>query len=315
MLFDEVMLSALPAESRFKVEKLDADRQAAVAAYRAASDREQAARQELQMREGVVSRQIRDVGHIAAWSAAESERLTKERDDRLTAPLEPLRRAHQAARDARERAAEAQARFSFLHDAAGWLQENVRPGVTFHHCAATPPKTPKGIPAAIDQIRAELVALDEQQQAIENAPAPPDDLLARSVAEIDRMAQRGELHIDPRSRGPSPLDLEAKLKISATPVPGDAGPILMPTGTGAGPLIAWLCRDLLVERVERMIADLPAKGCMTDAERDAQLAEIAERKLSLERVEEALVCSAAAAGLTIERRREADPRAVLEVEI
>lgn len=315
MLFDEVMLSALPAESRFKVEKLDADRQAAVAAYRAASDREQATRQELQMREGVVSRQIAERGPIAAWSAAESERLTKERDARLIEPLEPLRRAHQAALDARERAAEAQARFSFLHDAAGWLQRNVRPGVTFHHCAATPPKTPKGIPAAIDQIRAELVALNKQRDVVENAPLPPEELLARCVSEIDRMAEQGALRIDPRSRGPSPLDLEAKLKISATPVPGDAGPILMPTGTGAGPLIAWLCRDLLAERVERMIADLPTKGCLTDAEREAQLAEIAGRRLELERVEESLIVAAANAGLTIDRRREADPRAVLEVEI
>src|SRR5690606_28045670 len=173
--FDETLLAALPDASRAKIERIDADRMAAAAAYRSASDREPAARQELQMREGVVSRQIRDLGPIAAWSAAESERLTKERDDRLTAPLEPLRRAHQAARDARERAAEVQARFAFLDGVERWLQENVRPGASFRHCAVPAPKAPKGIPAAVDQIRSELNALDEQRHAVENAPAPPDD--------------------------------------------------------------------------------------------------------------------------------------------
>src|SRR5690606_19867994 len=121
------------------------------------------------------------------------------------------------------------------------------------------------------------------------APAPPDDLLARAVVEIDAIAERGALQLNPRARGPSPLALNDKLRIGTIPVAGDSGPILAPVGTGCGALLVWLCRDLLVERVERMIADLPTTGCLTDAERDAQLAEIAEKRLRLERIEESLI--------------------------
>ncbi len=52
---------------------------------------------------------------------------------------------------------------------------------------------------------------------------------------------------------------------------------------------------------------------LPEAERDVLLAAIAEHRLRLERREEALIVAALASGLRVQRRPDADPRALLEI--
>src|SRR5690606_27764090 len=118
-------------------------------------------------------------------------------------------------------------------------------------------KAPKGYVVEVERIRREIESLDAQWKAVESAPAPSDDLLARCIAEIDALAERGALRIDPRSRGPAPLRLDETLRIGAVPVPGDGGLSFMPIGSGLGPTLVWLCRESLIERVTQEIEALP----------------------------------------------------------
>lgn len=315
-MLDERLLEGLPEETCAKLRRLEADRAAAAAAYHAAADAAQEARTELQLKEGLVSQKLRELGPVAAWSASESERRTAERDAELTAPLEPLRRRLHAALDAQERAAEVRARFAFLERIESWLRDNIGLGRTFRRCAVSPPKAPKGFPAAIDQIRAELRALNERRLEVENAPLPPNELLARAVAEIDALAQRGALRVNPTARGPEPVtSLNEALRIAAVPVPEANGLNIFSPGAGGGTLWVWLHRDALVERVEQMIGELPAKGCLTDEERKARLDEIDGKRLEVERAEEALICLAEQNGQVITRRPDASPIAILEIEL
>lgn len=93
-----------------------------------------------------------------------------------------------------------------------------------------------------------------------------------------------------------------------------APPVLTVAG-GADPTlqIAELRAAIAVlnARVEALIsADALT---LPEAERDVLLDAIAEHRLRLERREEALVVAALASGLTVQRRRDADPRALLEI--
>jgi hypothetical protein len=307
MLFGDHLLKLLPAKSREKVVRLEADREAAHAAYRAASDREREARNEFLLRQSIVARQIAEMGPVAALNLAEAAKATEERNQRLIADLEPLERRHEAAVTARDRAAEAWEKFAFLEDCASWLS-NVGAGVTLTHFAVPAPKAPRGFAAKVDEIRLELGALEEQWIATENAPAPADELLRRAIAEIDAVAEQGALTINPRTRSPRPLRLAERLTLGSM---GQSGAALI--GDGGGPLFIWLMRDALVERVKKLIAELPQGGALSDIEREKRFAEIAARRLELERMEEACICEAEKQGQLIPRRRDADPRAVLEV--
>jgi hypothetical protein len=77
-------------------------------------------------------------------------------------------------------------------------------------------------------------------------------------------------------------------------------------------VVAWLHRDMLIERLEREVDDLDDDSqALDDAERGFREADVAARMLQTERVEESFIEQAEAAGQTIARRPDADPRAVL----
>lgn len=309
-MFTEDLLKLLPPKSREKVIRLDGDRDAAHAAYSAASDREQAARQELTLREGLLRRKLDELGPVGAWTKSEADRLTEERNAALFSEIEPLRQRHAAALAARERATEVWRRYAFLDECAQWLR-NLGTGVALKHCAVPPPKAPKGFVAEVDKIRSELAALDDGWTAVEKAPAPTEDLIGRAIRAIDEIAERGKPNVDVTSRGGDPVQLAKLLSVKAerysdvTLLSGDAGAAFW----------TWLWRDEIVERITALIKEAPQKGALTDADRDRRFADIAARRLELERLEEACILAAEQQGQLIPRRREADPRAVLEVEV
>src|SRR5690606_811454 len=95
---------------------------------------------------------------------------------------------------------------------------------------------------------------------------------------------------------------------------GDGGTHFALSGDAGAAFYAWLHRDEIAARITGMIdAAVPKSGVLTDDQRDAEFSRISAKRLELERAEEALIVAMEAEGRTIQRRRDADPRAVLEI--
>ena len=316
-VFTDEMLSRLPAESRTKVERLDSDRDAAHAAVRAASDALQEARREHGLADASARQRLgaprgysidlHPAAVIMAERAREAERDAEAA--RLLAPVEAARRRLDAAVAAHQRAVENWEKYAFLENAAAWL-ERAGPGASFRHFTVPAPKAPKGGYAAeVDRIRGELAKLDDAWQAAEVAPAPVVDLVARAVASIDAMADRGKPTVYATSRGGDPIHLGDQTGVAAVQI-GEATRL---HGDAGAAFWCWLLRDMMVERVTALIEQAPQKGVLTDEQREQRFAEISAKRLEMERLEEAAIVGAEQQGQTIPRRREADPRAILEI--
>jgi hypothetical protein len=79
-------------------------------------------------------------------------------------------------------------------------------------------------------------------------------------------------------------------------------------------LIAWLFRDRLAEMIEREIDELADdKHALDPQQRTERERDLVAQVLETERLEEAMIEAAAADGLEIGRRPDADPRAVLQL--
>lgn len=325
MDFPENILAILPAPSRAKLESLLIERDAARAAYRAASDAEMQARQEFGLAEGAARQRLAmpagvniDVHPAAALArpTKAQERERSETEARLMAPVDAAKRRLDLALDARERAAERQSSFAYLEGVAAWLNRAAAFGIgRLKHHAPAAPKSRDPV-AEVQKLRAELAALDEAWTAAENAPAPASELKSRFIAELDAIAAKGAPQVNHTARAGSPVNLAAALRMKHEPVslPGADAPHFALAGDAGASFFAWLHRDLIAERITSMIdAAAPATGALTDDERDARFTEISARRLEIERQEEALLCAMEAEGRRVERRRDADPRAILEV--
>ncbi|NTA46869.1 hypothetical protein G6L34_02020 [Agrobacterium tumefaciens] len=150
---------------------------------------------------------------------------------------------------------------------------------------------------AVTKVRENIVAVSQERRRIELAPVPAAELAEKAVAGLDGMAAQGAPSFDPRIRGRDPFKLDHHL-----------------THPGVGvAFLLFLFRDEIVERLTAIIGD-DVPGALTDADRGKLLAKADAKRLDLERQEEALIVEAAQTGLHIERRPDADVRAVLGVE-
>ncbi|WP_025090241.1 hypothetical protein [Brucella intermedia] len=304
------ILDALPAAARLKLERLASDRDAAHAAYRAASDREQEARIELGRVSGLAQRQKEaQQGFSLSFQGGEQKEDAADAEARVDAPVEAAKRALQVAVDARDRAAERQAAFAFLEGVETWLRRTATPGAPFREAKIDPAlvKVRGDSATEIAKVRARIERIEADFAKVEGAPTPAADLKARAFAEIDRIADAGALTVHPASRSGEPLGLARKLAIGT----GNNGSIV---GTGGADVLVWLLRDQLKAAVASQIDALPQENALSDDAREAEFRAIAAERLDLERLEEAYVTQAEANGQTITRRYDLDPRAFLEIE-
>ncbi|KAB2681387.1 hypothetical protein [Brucella pseudintermedia] len=302
------ILDTLPATSRLKLERLASDRAAAYAAYRAASDLEQAARIEFGQVSGLAQRQA-EAGQGLSFQGDGQKEDAAAAEARLDAPVEAAKRALQVAVDARERAAERQNAFGFLENVETWLRRTATPGASFREAKIDPAlvKVRGDIATEIAKVRARIERIEADFAKVEGAPTPAVDLKARAFAEIDRIADAGALKVHPASRSAEPLGLARKLALGT----GSGGSIV---GTGGTDIFVWLLRDQMKAAIASQIDQFPASGALSDDEREAAFRQIAEQRLELERIEEHLIATAAVDGRHIARRADADPRAVLGIE-
>lgn len=159
---------------------------------------------------------------------------------------------------------------------------------------APPIRIPKG--ATIDGLRKQIADLAAEAEAVQSAPAPRSDAAKRIAAAVEALAARGARPVDARRRSGDPARIADALH-------GDSGLHFL----------VWAFRE---EIAAKLIAELPKDGPTVLTDRQQQrLAELAEERLRLERVEEALVEAAEAEGRTIARRPDASPWAILGVEV
>ena len=223
-------------------------------------------------------------------------------------PVERAKRALDHAMEAHERATARWQEFAFLENVHSWLARIIHSRTKLVHRPATMAEV-ESFADEVARIRREIVALYDEWRVVEAAPSLPDDYRARVIEEIEDLAARGALQVDLRDRDPRPLGLVQALTLGTKPV-GDRVSI---TGDAGAALWVWLHKDALVARVSALIDAAPAENAMSYEEREAAFRAIVEKKLSLEFLEEATICAAANGEISIPRRPDCDPRAVLEV--
>lgn len=205
--------------------------------------------------------------------------------DRITAPIvagwKDVQR-HRAMVDKLKQAWEAH---SFLAEVKSWLSDNPGP----HRTAAVPAVKSKDHAAAVAEIREKLAEIEDKIHATETAPLTLGELQAAAASAVDYIATRAAPSIYMESQSP-------------VAVRDDAG------------FIIWALRETIKAAVNKELAERHDGNGLSLFDRAAELSALAAEKLQLERQEEAHIMAAASAGQTIERRREADPRALLEVE-
>lgn len=150
---------------------------------------------------------------------------------------------------------------------------------------------------AVETMRTDRLQLLDNRDAIEAMATPRDEAIAALDAGLDSLADRA---------------VEA-VSISSLTRPARA-PTFVPN-VADGDLLGLLIaanrdniRDIIVDRLDEFYAQHAA---MSAADKAAAILKIDAELLDLELAEEGAIRAAEAAGLAIERREDADPRAVL----
>lgn len=159
---------------------------------------------------------------------------------------------------------------------------------------------------AVAAVRQEIEELTAKLRAIDDAPLPAAETKGRAVALIKGLAEAGAPEIDgllagiDEIRWPSEFALVGERGLPLINVPA---------------LLAFLFPDVLTKKIVAMIEDEAADqdDAIAATDRPKMKAQIHEALLLACRIEEVLVTEAAEAGSEIDRRGEADVRAVLGI--
>lgn len=175
-------------------------------------------------------------------------------------------------------------------------------------------ETPAAAVARVRRRREELVA---ERDAIRAAPRPVAEIKADLARQVERLAQAGRPNLAetidrggligfPRRRAEVEQWRSTDAGSRREPLPPS---VSVPD---APAMFAWLFREDLLRACEREIDGLvDDASALGTAERRARETAIAREILAVEREEEDFVTAAEAAGVEIERRGDADFRAVL----
>jgi BMFP domain-containing protein YqiC len=143
----------------------------------------------------------------------------------------------------------------------------------------------------LDTIRHRIAELKVEARAIADAPVPLEEAVADLDACLDHMAGHRQFNVGMHLYPSDPIAWP-KLDVAELFVT-------------LRPMIRAARLDAIQRELSTRLPGLPRQ------ERDARLNEIDQQLLTLERAEEAMIEEAAAAGITIARRVDADPRAAL----
>lgn len=306
MEFHEHLLEKLPKKSRAKVERLLVERDAAFAGLRHAGDDVNDARQNFNIAERALFNAADGHGrfryHVEKSTGPDGEPVYECENPEFglawrRKPVLAAWRDLQRALAVQERIKAPYDGTAVVSDARDWLRDN---GGPFKHAALSAPRSSDRV-AAVETIRSEIAELQERRSDVETAPAPAGDLIAAAHREVDRLAAKGQPTMWRNRRDGSPVSLNHSGNIAGAP-------------DISGHFLIWAAADLVKQRLSELINQADDGDGVSDADRAAELADLDARILKAERLEEAHVVAAADVGMTITRRREASPLAVLEIE-
>ena len=172
---------------------------------------------------------------------------------------------------------------------------------------ATVRRAMKQAESSIADIRTAIAALQSEREATRSAAVPPDEALAVLQEFTGLWARAGEaagISLDHMIQAAT-TGRRPGIELYQTATVGSVLAVLAPLLRG--PIAAGI-EQALNEAYRDLTPGLPA------ADRQRRLAEIDGELLKLARLEEQAIEAAAEGGLAIDRRPDADPRAVLGVE-
>ena len=159
---------------------------------------------------------------------------------------------------------------------------------------------------AIARLRAQLAEIDAEAKAVKAAPIPTDDAKRLAREQVAKLAEEGRPDISWLLKRGGPLRWPQQ-PLNGFDVNGS-----IPQLAKTVPMIAWMFADQLVEAIDREIElETSFDSPLSDAERKFKLAELATKRLEVERGEEELIEQFTEEGNEIARRRSVDPRALL----
>ena len=240
---------------------------------------------------------------LAKAEAEDSARATQARIANLQRDADPMlvERLNSAVVKHRER-----------HESLAALVNNIRqflnalpPHVSLETALRVDVKLTKGekISDAVGRVRQQIVAAKNHLRAIQLAPLPVDELKAQAAELVKSLAARAPVRVSANSTG---------LKVAFTEPNGDD----LTHHSDVAALLAFLAPELLLRTIETQIETLPAlQPAIPAQERTRRVAELEADLDRAEREEETLLDLAAQSGLQIERRPNAAPLAVLQIQI
>lgn len=180
----------------------------------------------------------------------------------------------------------------------------IRTGANIAEAAPAPIKIGKGQThiELVERIRAQIDKERADLQTACDAPIHSDEAKRIARSHIEGLAALGRPNVLVTIEGRRPPLFATQHRMLA------AGDDLIDTPR----TLAWLFRDELIAALEREIdADADDASALTDEDRAKRIERATSTILALEREEEAAIEAAAASGMNISRRVDADPRAVL----
>jgi hypothetical protein len=157
------------------------------------------------------------------------------------------------------------------------------------------------------ELRGAITAKHSQLQQLKASHLPPNEIEAKLIADIDRLAKGGSPHVNLEGK----VDIRwVDQNIYAAP----NSPLVVPAGSVSA-MFARFQPDRMLEILKESIGFANIKGGIPQAEREPRMEKLAADLIALERQEECFVVMALAAGLEVHRRPYASGFAILGIEV
>jgi hypothetical protein len=274
------ILKALPGEARQKLQRFSRICERANAEIGGIRDRISDLRSELGHHQNV-RRQAR-------FGAPKFRHLAEVETEREKELISEIQELELAASDARKAAAPYR---DITSRCVSWCENVLLAGGKIVAVSTPVPSAQEDYPIAVVALRKKISAVKEQVTTLERAPALPSELKRLAADYVARLARDGEPPLFSGTRSGVPVRFHS---VSVE-------------------FVAWALGSALVERVNEMIDAANLQGAVGTTEREKKLAKLSAELLTLERQEEFLVEAAEKIHVVIERRPEADPRAILGI--